>query len=69
MDCLTRLGRDVEIVIKEKPHSRPGGRERKPPARCRAHPSTLISRRVAHALSFPRFIIPAIGRIAFVVPG
>jgi predicted XRE-type DNA-binding protein len=26
MDCLTRLGRDVEIVIKEKPRSRPEGR-------------------------------------------
>ncbi|HXS53905.1 MAG TPA: helix-turn-helix transcriptional regulator [Usitatibacter sp.] len=26
MDCLTRLGRDVEIVIKEKPRSRPDGR-------------------------------------------
>ena len=26
IDCLTRLGRDVEIVIKQKPRSRPGGR-------------------------------------------
>ena len=26
MDCLTRLGRDVDIVIKEKPRSRPNGR-------------------------------------------
>ena len=26
MDYLTRLGRDVEIVIKEKPRSRPTGR-------------------------------------------
>ena len=26
MDCLTRLGRDVEIVVKEKPRSRPDGR-------------------------------------------
>lgn len=26
MDCLTRLGRDVEIVIKDKPRSRPDGR-------------------------------------------
>jgi len=26
MDCLTRLGRDVEIVITEKPRSRPDGR-------------------------------------------
>ena len=26
IDCLTRLGRDVDIVIKEKPRSRPIGR-------------------------------------------
>ena len=26
MDCLTRLGRDVDIVIKEKPRSGPNGR-------------------------------------------
>lgn len=26
MDCLTRLGRDVQIVVKEKPRSRGSGR-------------------------------------------
>lgn len=26
IDCLTRLGRDVEIVVKEKPRSRASGR-------------------------------------------
>ena len=26
MDCLTRLGQDVEIVVKQKPQSRPHGR-------------------------------------------
>lgn len=26
IDCLTRLGRDVQIVVKQKPRSRPSGR-------------------------------------------
>jgi hypothetical protein len=26
IDCLTRLGRDVQIVVKEKPRSRASGR-------------------------------------------
>src|SRR5262249_22219180 len=51
MECLTRLGRDVHIVIKPTPKSRSNGRLTSPGARAdaQAGPSSGLTRRSVHS--------------------